>query len=170
MSIILKTLPTNPVLNPDNTFDLSVYVSVSGSRTTGLDYGLSMDRCTLLSRDISNSLFPDLISNDLSTQFGNTLFDMGGSVNNVNLPIGDGTWLVANYHFRVDGILQPIVNPIQYSGTLGWAGPAPLFNEQPFDQFQGSAIIVPEPLGWVILGVMLVLYFGFWIRSIKRRR
>src|SRR6267142_738186 len=108
MSTILFTSPPQQTIQ-SQFFDLSVFVT-SSEKLTGIDFSFLSSNATLVSRDLSTSDFPDVISSSLD-------FDLGASINDVSDPLLPGTHKIADFHFRVEG-LRAIVIPRQHPSTV----------------------------------------------------
>ncbi len=158
MSLVLLHLEP-PALVASDEFDLSLFV-MSTESLTGIDYSLSLTGCVLLSRDVGEDAFPDLISTSLSG-------DLGGSVIDVRDPSPPGDHFIARYHLRVEGMADvALVKPTMYPNTMGWVGAAPDFIEHPFDGFSGAVVTFPEPTTFA-MGLMLLVVWLF--RSVRVR-
>jgi hypothetical protein len=159
MSAILYLTPAQQTaLN--GFFDLSVHVE-STSPITGLDFTLATSNATLLSRDTAGSSFPDTISTAVDG-------DLGASTNDVAQALPAGDYLVAKLSFRVEGLKDPVITPQTYAGTVGWVGAAPAFVEQPFDQFVGATVMVPEPSLCLVTLVICLLWAWLTRRGAKK--
>jgi hypothetical protein len=165
--------PTSTTVTQGGTFAVSVELVSStatpADQVTAVDYSLAASQAAafkILGRNsqTSGSTFPLVYLPDtdpgvepvfLTTTGGS---DLGGSLSNVNAPVSNNTFEVADYTIQVAPNLTPgiyTISTLSNSGE-GFVGPGPNFLDNTFAA-QGSykvTVVVPEPVsGAMMLGL-----------------
>ncbi|MEO6435796.1 MAG: PEP-CTERM sorting domain-containing protein [Tepidisphaeraceae bacterium] len=151
--------PTHARVGPGGTVVLTVRLVSTAEQTTGVDYFLraasGSGLFTITDRSLVASAYPTPYFDDTVVESPAASaaldpandHDLGGSVANVNVANGTGTFVVANYTIAV-AAGAPIgvytIETFSQTGT-GYVGASPAFDEAPFNSHGTFTLEVPEP-------------------------
>ena len=142
----------NPALSPGQTLIVDATLGSTVERVTAIDYFLSGGPVRVVSRDVSNSLYSDVLATD-ATLAG---VDLGALLVDVGKPPVAGFYPLARITLAVMDDAKPGVYPITIRGgdTYGWSDAS--FADHAFDAGGSfNLTIVPEPSAW---GFILLAY------------
>ncbi|HEY5753700.1 MAG TPA: PEP-CTERM sorting domain-containing protein [Chthoniobacterales bacterium] len=169
--------PSSEVLDPATALSFSFKLTLhsTSESLTGIDYqlqtiGAGSGWFSIVSRNITNSLFDDPISDEVDVlEIGNALLDpennvnLGATLSDPDSPVGAGDWLVAEFTLTALSGIAPGTYTI---GTLFAS-----YTDENFESFElanpeYTVVVIPEP-NTVILGGLGLSLAGF---ATRRRR
>ena len=177
--------PTSVSITAGQSFTVTLSLTSTGPSVTAADYFLQIDNngsghFRVTNRDNTGSPISDLFKSNTGDNGANAgvldtsasllspsnALDLGGSISNVNAPLGAGTYTVAQYTLTTDATLAPgtyTLSTMSLPGT-GYEVGGPTFDDTAFDQHASYSITVtpavgvgvPEPTG-VALGLIGII-------------
>lgn len=178
-AVVLSFAGSSVPVSVGSTFDVNLFLTNGSEQVSALDYYVrssSPNAFRLVGRDTSSSELPDLLKSNVGDNglnagvldIGSSLLtprnaiDLGGSVNNVNIPLLSGTHSVAKLTFRVEPGTPagPYLLTTDDLPGFGYVTAAPNLSDVSFDQHATFTVVVaatPEPSCLALMGVVAVL-------------
>lgn len=184
-SILLETNRNALSVASGSTFTLSLSMRITEAElVTGLTYYWQVSpsasgMLSLTNREIGPSPFSVLnFSNATITSAANGLLnpvnnnDLGGGLQDLDSPLGTGTWLIGTYTFSVNAGLPPGLYTLSLADTPSAiaVGESPDFTEISFTSTPNVQItVIPEPSS-LCLGIIAALFLSLARRRRKTKR
>jgi hypothetical protein len=170
--------PTVAQVEQGSPFTVKVTLTSTAELTTGLSYFLEENSAgnphlKIIARDITGSLYSELTSSN-GAVLGATAsllnprndFDLGAGIEDLNSPLGAGSYFVANITLLVLPTTPVGTYTLAFSTNSVAAGAGPNFAEIPVSTLQYSVVAqVPEPASALLLAAG-----GFLFTARSRRR
>lgn len=140
----------NPMLSPGQSFVVDATIGSTNERITAIDYYLDDAPVRVLSRNVSNSLYSDVLATDPTA----ANVDLGGLLVDVGKPPQPGFYSLARLTLAVNADAKPGVYPVSIRGGSGYGWSDATFADHPFDAGGSfNLTIIPEPptFGFILL-------------------